>query len=128
MSDFMDTLKDTAGKVIKGAESVTKTTIKKTSESVTTLKLSYSIKEVESAMDDVLKKMGTLIYEEYKNGADFSGVYLENCEKIDKCLEEIELLKIKIAETKNKKLCPDCGKYNEPDSKYCSCCGHVFDN
>ena len=126
MSDFMDTLKDKAGKFFKSAESVTKTTIKKTSESVNTLKLNYSIKEVENSIDSILKDLGKMIYEEYKNGAEFTGVYLENCEKIDEYYEEIEILKTKIAETQNKRLCPNCGKYNEADSKFCSDCGQVF--
>lgn len=126
MSDFMDTLKDKAGKFLKGAESVTKTTIKKTSESVNTLKLNYSIKEVENSIDGILKDLGKMIYDEYKNGAEFTGIYLDNCEKIDEYYEEIEILKTKIAETNNKRLCPNCGKYNEADSNFCSDCGHVF--
>ena len=126
MSDFMTTLKDTAGKLFKGAESVTKTTIKKTSESVNTLKLNYSIKEVEGSIDDVLKNLGKMIYDEYKNGAEFTGEYADNCQKIDEYYEEIEILKTKIAETNNKLLCPNCGKYNEAGSKFCSGCGQDF--
>lgn len=128
MADFMDTLKDKAGKFFKSAESVTKTTIKKTSESVNTLKLNYSIKEVENSIDDICKSLGRMIYEEYKNGAEFTGEYLDNCQKIDEYYDEIEILKTKIAETNNKRLCPNCGKYNESDSKYCSDCGQVFED
>ena len=128
MADFMDTLKDKAGKFFKSAESVTKTTIKKTSESVNTLKLNYSIKEVENSIDDICKNLGRMIYEEYKNGAEFTGEYLDNCQKMDEYYDEIEILKTKIAETNNKRLCPNCGKYNESDSKYCSDCGQVFED
>lgn len=126
MSDFMNTLKDTASKLFKGAESVTKTTIKKTSESVSTLKLNYSIKEVENSIDSIYKDLGKMIYDEYKDGAEFTGVYLDNCQKIDEYYEEIEILKTKIAETNNKLLCPNCGKYNEAGAKFCSGCGQVF--
>ena len=44
MSDFIEILKKNTEKVIDTTESLTKTTIKKTSESVNTLKLNYSVK------------------------------------------------------------------------------------
>ena len=124
MSDFIEILKKNTEKVIDTTESLTKTTIKKTSESVNTLKLNFSVKNIESSIETLYKSLGEMLYNEYLNGAEFQDEYLAKCEKIDEHLEEIEILKTKIAEIKNKQLCPKCKKYTDIDSNYCSSCGY----
>lgn len=126
MSDFIEILKKNTEKVIDTTESLTKATIKKTSESVNTLKLNYSIKNIESSIENIYKSLGQMLYNEYQNGAEFQDEYLAKCEKIDEHLEEIEILKTKIAEITNKQLCPKCKNYTDIDSKYCSACGYDF--
>ena len=126
MSDFVENLKKGTEKVIDSAGTVTKAAIKKTSESVNTLKLKYSIKDIESHISSIYKEIGKMIYEEYNNGAEFDGQYKELCDKINGYYEEIDILKTTIAEINNKQLCPQCGKYLETDAKFCSACGHEF--
>lgn len=127
MSDFIQNLKKNAEKLLDNAGSVTKATIKKTSESVNTLKLRYSVKDIESNISSIYEELGKMLYSEYRDGAEFTGEYLEKCEQITSHLEEIEILKTKIAELSDKQLCPDCGKYSEPNSKFCPSCGHEFE-
>ena len=98
MSDFIEILKKNTEKVIDTTENFTKSTIKKTSESVNTLKLNYSIKNIETSIENIYKSLGEMLYNEYQNGAEFQDDYLAKCEKIDEHLEEIEFLKTKIAE------------------------------
>ena len=124
MSDFIETLKKNTEKVIDTTENLTKATIKKTSESVNTLKLNYAIKNIDSNINNIYKSLGKMLYDEYLNGAEFQDEYLTKCEKISELNEEIEILKIKIAEINNKQLCPKCKKYTDIDSKYCSACGY----
>ncbi len=121
--DFVENLKKGAEKAFDSAENVTKAAIKKTSESVNTLKLKYAIKDIENNMDSVYKELGKMLYNEYENGAEFEGEYKEKCEKIEGFLSEIDVLRAKIAEISNKQICPNCGKSNEIDAKFCSGCG-----
>lgn len=121
--DFVENLKKGAEKAFDSAETVTKAAIKKTSESVNTLKLKYAIKDIENNMDSVYKELGKMLYNEYENGAEFEGEYKEKCEKIKGFLSEIDVLRAKIAEISNKQICPNCGKSNEIDAKFCSGCG-----
>lgn len=121
--DFVENLKKGAEKALDSAETVTKAAIKKTSESVSTIKLKYAIKDIENNMDILYKDLGKMLYNEYKDGAEFEGEYGEKCEKIESYLSEIDVLRAKIAEISNKQICPHCGKSNEMGAKFCSECG-----
>lgn len=126
MQDFFENVKAQTKKIADTAEKITKTSIKKTSETVSVLKLKYAIKDIDSDIDNIYKELGKMVYQEYKNGAEFEGEYLEKCEKIDDFSSEIKLLNTKIAELGNKSICPECKKYNDANAKYCSFCGYEF--
>ena len=121
--DLVENLKKGAEKALDSAETVTKAAIKKTSESVNTIKVKYAIKDIENNMNNVYKDLGKMLYNEYEEGAEFEGEYKEKCEKIEGFLSEIDVLRAKIAEISNKQICPNCGKSNEMSAKFCSECG-----
>lgn len=123
MSDFVETIKKKADELIDSAGNITRTTIKKTSDSVAILKLKRSAKDTEVKIDSLYAAIGRLIYEEYRNGAEFIGEYQEKCVQIENALEELDNIKTQIAELNNQSVCPNCGKYNNSDSAYCSYCG-----
>ena len=127
MSDFIESIKKNADKLLDNAGTITRSTIKKTSESVAVLKLKHSAKDVESKIDSLYAHIGRLLYEEHSRGAEFTGEYAEKCSQIDNALEELEKIKKQIAELNNQRLCPSCGKYNPSDSSFCSYCGHKHD-
>ncbi len=126
MQDFVENLKKTAEKAIDSAESATKKAIKKTTESVNVVKLKISIKDIEGNIENIYKELGKMLYNEYKEGAEFDGEYREMCQRIEEHLEEVAILKTKIAEINNKQVCPKCGNYTAEDAKYCSTCGYEF--
>lgn len=126
MQEFVENLKKGAEKALDSAEVVTKKAIKKTSESVNIVKLKIAVKDIEGNIDNVYSELGKMLYSEYKNGAEFEGEYKEMCEKIASHLDEIAILKTKIAEISNKQICPECGKYTDLGAKYCSACGYEF--
>ena len=128
MADFVENLRKGAEKALDSAETVTKAAIKKTSESVSTLKLKYSVKDIESDIDKIYSELGKMLYNEYCEGAEFEGEYKEKCDTITEHFKEIDILKTKIAEMSNKQLCPECGKYSESQAKFCSSCGHEFND
>ena len=126
MQEFVETLKKGAEKAIDSAEIVTKKAIKKTSESVNIVKLKIAAKDIEGNIENIYSELGKMLYNEYKEGAEFEGEYKEMCEKISAHLEEITILKTKIAEISNKQICPVCEKYTDEGARYCSACGHEF--
>lgn len=128
MADFVDTLKKGMEKTLDSAETVTKAAIKKTSESVSAMKINYSIKEVNSNIDELYKALGKMLYKEYTEGSEFTGEYRENCEKITEYNNEISLLQSKLAEAKNKKICPECKSLVTPESQFCSNCGNALED
>ncbi len=127
MSDFVENLKKGAEKALDNAEVVTKAAIKKTSESINTLKLRYSVKDIEDNISSLYHELGKMLYEEYSQGVELEGEYKEKCDKITDHYSEITILKTKIAELSNKRICPRCDKYTDQEARFCSFCGHSFD-
>lgn len=123
MADFVENLKKGAGKALDNAENITKAAFKKTSESVNTLKLKYSLRDIESDINALFSKLGEMLYCEFSDGAEFNGEYLEICEKIAGYYEEIAVLKAKIAELSGKCVCPACGGFVDADARFCPSCG-----
>lgn len=127
MSDFVENLKKGAEKAFDGAENVTKAAIKKTSETVSTMKLNYSIRDIEKNIDGLYKELGRMLYNEFLQNAGFEGEYSEKCGKISECYDEISVLKAKVAEISSKQICPECGEYNDAGARFCSSCGKEFE-
>ena len=123
MDEFFDKLKDGASKAKDAAERLAKEVTKRTSNAITSTKLSYSINEANNKAEDIFAKIGKAIYEnriaEIGEDIDFSSEF----ETIDAIMQDIENLKAKKAELKNAVMCAECGTLNPIESEYCSKCG-----
>ena len=123
MDEFFDKLKDGASKAKDAAERFAKEVTKKTSNAITSTKLSYSINEANNKAEDIFAKIGKAIYEnriaEIGDDLDFSSEF----ETVDALMQDIENLKAKKAELKNAVMCAECGTLNPDESEYCSKCG-----
>ncbi|WHH59108.1 zinc ribbon domain-containing protein [Petroclostridium sp. X23] len=100
-----------------------KSAIKKSNEIVEVTKLNISIGDAQTRIDVLMKEVGQIIYDAYKDGDVFSDELTNRCEEIEQTIEKVSQIKEKIAEIKKMKLCPRCEKENEIDAAYCSKCG-----
>ena len=103
-----------------------KMAMKKSSDLVETTKLKLSVTDTENEIDNIMRKMGELLYEAYKTGGESYSSLEEQCELIDSKYEKIEELTKQISEHKNAKICPNCKKQMEKDASFCSSCGAKF--
>lgn len=101
---------------------------KKTTSVVEISKLKISAVKINGEIDELYRKLGSLVYDMKKIDAD-------NPIVIDSCIEEIDTLKQKlnyvdqkIAENKNVVICHICGSTNVADSIFCSKCGSEVKN
>ena len=62
MDEFFDKLKDGASKAKDAAERLAKEVTKRTSNAITSTKLSYSINEANNKAEDIFAKIGKGIY------------------------------------------------------------------
>lgn len=101
-----------------------KSAIKKSNEIVEITKLNIAIGDAQNDINKVLKDIGKIIYDAYKDGDLFNEEIADKCTKIDSKAEEISEMRQKLSELKKVQVCPECGKENEYDAFYCSYCGH----
>lgn len=95
----------------------------KSSQLIEVTKLSYQASEIEGEVSELLKNLGTKIYDEYKNNEEISEDKKEICTLIDSKKEEVAALRAKIGELKNVIVCPKCKTHNDQESNYCKKCG-----
>lgn len=110
---FMKRIKDSASRVTEKAQS-----------SVEIGKLNGLISDIEREMEVEFAKMGRLFYEGYraKDMSMAEGKMLELSRSCSKLQEKIEVLRARIAELKNERLC-SCGHIVALDANFCPKCG-----
>lgn len=113
---FFENLSKRVGEVAQSAA-------KKSSELVEITKLNVSIGSEEEKIQKLYAKMGKKIYEIFSSGSEVEDIFEEDCEAIKKHQQNIEILKQKIREIKNVKVCPNCGIEINKISVFCSKCG-----
>ena len=123
MEDMFNKVKQGAAKAIDEAEKFTKNAVKKTKGAIDQTKLKYTVSEIEDKIKDVLAQMGTVIYNEYKDGAEFNEDISEKCVQLDSFYKDIEEIKVKIAELKNSTVCASCGAMINDEDSFCPKCG-----
>ena len=114
--DFLTKLKEK----VAGA---TKTAVGKSNEIVEATKLKISINGAENEAEKLLLEIGEAVYNATKSGADPSAIIEANCEALTAKYEEIAVMREKLREYKNIKVCPSCGCEIPSDSAFCNKCG-----
>lgn len=111
MSNFFDKIKKTAENVSKS-----------TSNQLQTAKLKLRIDSMEKNKAKVLTQLGEVIYNQYKDGAEF-----QNCQEImnsiDSYEEDIRKIQEEIEELNAVNKCSNCEKEIEEGTKFCPFCG-----
>lgn len=123
MDEMLERVREVIYKAVEGATIVAKGAIDKTNNVAGRTKLSFAVSETESKIKDCYKELGKLVYENYKaNGSDDEEL-LERFSQIDKLYDEVKILKDKIAQLKETKVCSECGEHNRPENNFCAKCG-----
>ena len=122
MDEFFDRIKVQASRAKDEAKKITKQVVNKPNSLLGQTKVSFAISEAESKIDDIYKEIGKNIFDNYKNGEEFSAPINESCEKIIALMAEVTSLQETLAELKVNVRC-ECGELNPKTSTYCSKCG-----
>jgi len=115
--NFLQRIKDGAAKVTEKAQG-----------SVEVSKLNSRISDIEHEMEIEFMRMGKIFYEGYRS-RDMSlaeGKMIELSRICSKLQEEIDDVRMRIAELKNERLCR-CGYIAPLDANFCPSCGQKLD-
>ena len=122
MDEFLDKIKDGASKTKDAAERLAKEVAKRTSNAITSTKLSYAINDANNKIKDIYAEIGKTMYEKYLDNGEESD-FASEFEKISVLMQDIEILETKKAELKNVLRCAECSTLNPTTSEYCAKCG-----
>ena len=107
LEDSIETTRDVAQQVVKKTGQITK---------LAALKIDSS--HIENKIEKNFAKIGRSVYE----GAEDETFISDTTEEINALYEKLADIKAQIAFLRNKQVCPECGTFNESDSKYCKNC------
>ncbi len=127
LDDIIDAVRFGTKKAVSGAGEFAKTMAKKTNGLIDRAKLSYAIDETEEKIGELAKEIGMLIYDQSKNAGEMPEDIGERCRKMELLYDELAILKKKIAEGREEKICPECGTANNITAQFCQQCGSRFD-
>ncbi len=127
MDDIMNKIKETASKAKDGASKFAKIFAKRTSDAISSTKLSISISEANNKIKDIYTEIGETMYEKYLNNEATDPEFETAFQQIDKLMVDIGELYDKKAELKNAQRCKNCGTLNKDDADFCSKCGATLE-
>jgi len=109
--------------ITKKVSDTAKAAAKKSGSVIEVTRLNLNIGSEEEKIRRIYADIGRQLYEDYTEGKIISEKLLEDCEKIDKIVKNINEMREKILELKNAKACPNCGTELEINMEYCHKCG-----
>lgn len=127
MDEIMNKIKDTASKAKDEAGKFAKIFAKRTSNAISSTKLSISISEANSKIKDIYTEIGEKMYEKYLNDETTDSEFETAFRQIDKLMVDIGELYDKKAELKNSRRCKACGALNDAEADFCSKCGATLE-
>lgn len=101
--------------------------IRKSTEVYEITKTSVKISSIKEAINEEYKKIGEIVYKNYRGQDVPSGELEEICGKIEELNSQIEDLSVNLANLKNLTSCPVCGAEITKDSTFCAKCGEKID-
>ena len=101
------------------AKTVANAAGKKTGELVEVSKLKLEAVQINSDIQKAYERLGSVVYEQEKTGADNNDLIALCVSEIDGLLVELSDLNAKINEAKNTVKCMSCGAENPEGSLYC---------
>ncbi len=118
------------GKIKRGAVKVGK----ETDKAVDIKRVEMEIRSTKKQMDDLYRKLGEMVYDSKAMNApensEVAGIVAKLSDLTHLIISKEEMIKdIKVGKVgtpmpePSKRFCPNCGKVNDTDSKFCAECG-----
>ena len=89
-------------------------------------KVTMKIKEEEKQLDQSLKELGTLLFNQYNEEA--KQLFPQQTENIHQLYAQLQQDREEMAYLKGKKICPNCGAELDGDIQRCTSCGMNVEN
>ncbi len=106
------------------ASELTVSAVKTSGMVAQTVKSNFAIADKEQEIKRVMREIGNMMYDAYKNGEEADAEKLaEKCILLDDYFAEIEDIKDKLNEIKNVVECPACGEKVKDNHNFCPKCG-----
>lgn len=109
--------------LINKAKDVANAAGKVTGEVIETSKLKLQSASLSSDKQKAFEKLGAIVYEAEKTGADCAELVKMCVQEIDELNEKLDDLDGKISEIKQIKKCPNCGSSCPEEAQFCIRCG-----
>lgn len=116
INDAVEKVKEVAG-----------TAYKITEGAVITQKQKLDIASLEHKLNKEYTLLGKTYYRFVKSENGDTEELDKIIESVSEKIAEIKEAKKELAEMKNRRICPECGKHVDSDSAYCNYCGKKFD-
>lgn len=116
-------LKDRLSKIGKYLEDGVSNVAYKSENLIEVSKLNMAISSEEKMVDDICRKIGKKIYNDYKEKKVTDKSLINKCEEIEAIEKDINALKKKLMKLKDKKACKKCGSEMDRGASFCPKCG-----
>ncbi|MBR7071887.1 MAG: hypothetical protein IKI29_07010 [Clostridia bacterium] len=100
---------------------------KKTTDVVSIQRQRFEVTSLTAKMEKDYAELGEIFFEQIKDSEDMPENVRLLVEAIQEKIQRISELNLEIAQTKNKKVCPDCQGFSENNARFCSHCGAPFE-
>lgn len=115
--------KDSISKFAKQAAEGAKTAAKKSGDMVEITKINMQISSTEDKIKDIYSEIGKVVFIKFELGKEVDPDTLDLCNQAAEIKSNIEVLRQKIQELKNIKVCPGCGYEINDSTVFCPKCG-----
>jgi len=109
---FFDRVKETANSAVQS-----------TGEMLEVAKLNLDVRSAEDKINTLFAKMGKLVFASYENGKVKDADMIALCETVKTSYVNVEELRRKILELRNKKACVKCKAELNENDPFCNKCG-----
>ena len=107
----------------KKVGNIAKTAAKKSGDLVGTTKLNMTINSEEDKIKKLYSEIGKSVYNKFQGGNNFESDLMSMCQQANEIEKSIGLIRQKISEIKNIKICPNCKSELELNITFCAKCG-----
>jgi len=97
--------------------------VKKSGELMESVKMNFAIADKEAEISKLFREMGKLVYESSKSGEAPEAEIIAKCTAINTFFDEIALLKARLVDLKQIKVCKSCGYEASEANNFCPRCG-----